>query len=253
MNQKIQKILCFSLFTLLGPMCMFAHAAEPIASPEVGVQNNNPAPIVPVTPVIPVPNQNAAHIVPPAVVPPTATPVGAPAKAQVCSACHGVDGNSPAPVWPKIAGQPEKYLIEQLKDYRKGQAGNRYDPNMYPMTAGLTDQDISELAAFYSAQKQTPGTSTADNIALGEKLFRGGNVATGVPACSACHDPRGDGNNPAGFPRLSGQYAAYTIDQLKKFKSGARKNGPNGIMRDIAKKMTDQEMEAVSNYVSGLH
>lgn len=248
MNQKIQKIVCLSLFTLLVSLCMSSYAAELSVSPEVDVLNNNPSKLV--SAVRAVINNNAANAV---LTPATTAMSGAPAKAQVCSACHGADGNSPAPAWPKIAGQPEKYLIEQLKDYRKGQAGNRYDPNMYPMTAGLTDQDISELAAFYSAQKQIPGTSTADNIALGEKLFRGGNAATGVPACSACHDPRGDGNNPAGFPKLSGQYAAYTIDQLKKFKSGTRKNDPNGIMRDIAKKMTDQEMEAVSNYVSGLH
>jgi cytochrome c553 len=247
MNQKIQRVRRISLIILCWVTSHALYAVEISNSTKTDEQSNNAAKVAPAAPVV---TENTSK---PLIPQPAPVLDGAPAKAQVCSACHGLDGNSPAPAWPKIAGQPEKYLIEQLKDYRKGQAGNRYDPSMYPMAAGLTDQDIAELAAFYAGQKNTPGTSTADNIALGERLFRGGNAATGVPACSACHDPRGDGNNPAGFPRLSGQYAAYTIDQLKKFKSGARKNGPNGIMRDIAQKMTEQEMEAVSNYVSGLH
>lgn len=175
------------------------------------------------------------------------------AKSQPCVACHNVDGNSTVPAWPNIAGQSEKYLKEQLEEYRKGNKGTRFNPVMYGMTQALSDQDIADLAAYFASQKPAMGTAKQDLVTLGEKIYRGGNLVTGVPACSACHSPHGDGNIPAGFPRLSGQHPDYILDQLKQYKSGARSNGPNGIMQDISKRMTDEEMQAVSSYVSGLH
>ncbi len=174
-------------------------------------------------------------------------------KSAACVSCHMVDGNSTVPAWPKISGLPEKYFIEQLKAFKAGDKGGRFNPVMLGFAAALSDQDIVDLAAFYASQKSTPGSTPQKFVALGEKIYRGGNGATGVPACSACHSPRGDGNIPAGFPALSGQHSDYIIEQLKAFRSGARANDINSIMRDISKRMTDEEIEAVSHYVSGLH
>lgn len=174
-------------------------------------------------------------------------------KSAVCVSCHMVDGNSTVPAWPKISGLPEKYFIEQLKAFKAGDKGGRFNPVMLSFAAALSDQDIVDLAAFYASQKSTPGSTPQRFVALGEKLYRGGNRTTGVPACSACHSPRGDGNILAGFPALSGQHSDYIMEQLKAFRSGARANDINSIMRDISKRMTDEEIEAVSHYVSGLH
>jgi len=173
-------------------------------------------------------------------------------KSSVCVVCHGSDGNSVVAAWPKIAGQSERYLIEQLKEFRKGQQGNRFNAVMFGITQALTDQDIADLAAFYAAQKPTPGVVEEQWVSLGEKIYRGGNSASGVPACAGCHDPKGLGNALAGFPPLSAQQSDYVIEQLKAFKSGTRLNDPNQIMQDITKRMTDSEIEAVGHYVSGL-
>ncbi len=174
-------------------------------------------------------------------------------KSTACVACHNADGNSSVPAWPKIAGLPEKYLIEQLKEYRKGDKGTRFNPVMYAIVQGLSDQDIADLAAFFASQKRTAGSTASQWVLPGEKIYRGGNSKTGVPACSACHSAKGEGNIPAGFPPLSGQQPGYVIQQLEDFKAGTRANDPNAIMRDISKRMSDEEREAVGNYVSGLH
>lgn len=178
---------------------------------------------------------------------------GMPVQAQVCVACHGVDGNSTVGIWPKLAGQHEGYLIKELIDFRKGDKGGRNDPTMFGMTQNLSDQDIQILAAFYAHQKETPGSAKPESMSLGEKIYRGGNLKTGVAACIACHGPNGAGNAPAHYPKLSGQQAEYTVTELKKFRAGTRSNDPNNIMRDIAKRMSDEEIQAVSDYVSGLH
>lgn len=174
-------------------------------------------------------------------------------KSQACATCHGSEGNSTVPAWPKIAGQSQKYLVEQLKAFRQGDKGPRFEPSMYGMTQALSDQDIENLAAFFANQQPIGGTTPAALVALGEKIYRGGDPKKGVPACSACHGAKGEGNELAGFPRLSGQYPEYTLDQLKKFKAGTRSNDVNSIMRDLSKRMSDEEMQAVSSYVSGLH
>lgn len=175
-------------------------------------------------------------------------------KSEVCTACHGPVGVSVVPAWPSIAGQWEKYLIKELVEFRKGDKGTRFDPSMFGMTQNLSDQDIADLAAYFASQKPGTGSTPANFLSLGEKIYRGGNMQAGIPACGpSCHGPTGEGLALAGIPRLSGQQAQYTIDTLKKFKSGARSGDPNAIMRDIAKRMSDEEIEAVSNYVSGLH
>lgn len=180
-------------------------------------------------------------------------PIAGKAKSEVCVACHSTDGNSVVPAWPKIAGQIEKYLIKELIEYRKADKGTRFDPTMAAITQSLTEKDIADLAAFFSQQKETLGATQQAQLELGQKLYRGGDVQKGTPACIACHGSRGEGNEPAKYPRLSGQHADYTAEQLKKFRAGIRSGDPNAIMRDIANKMTDKEIQAVSSYVSGLH
>lgn len=180
-------------------------------------------------------------------------PVAGEGKSAVCAACHGKDGNSTVPNWPKIAGQLEGYLAKTLRAYQAGEKGGRPDPVMMGMTQSLTDRDIADLASYFAKQTLQPGAAQAPLVTLGERIYRGGNLASGVPACMGCHDVNGQGNSPANFPRLGGQFAEYISDQLKKFRAGTRSDDLNGIMRDIAKKMTDEEIQAVSSYVSGLH
>ena len=172
------------------------------------------------------------------------------ALSAVCAACHGVDGNSVNLDWPKIAGQGEAYLIKQIKEFR---SDKRAEATMTPMAKGIaSDEDVIHLSAFYASQKTKSGTANKDKVALGEAIYKGGVMATGVAACSACHGPTGIGNEPAKYPKVSGQHAKYLVTQLKNFKSSARSNDVGKIMRNIARKMTDAEMEAVSEYMSGL-
>lgn len=182
-----------------------------------------------------------------------------PAKAQaiagqVCAACHGADGNSVAPSNPKIAGQFPEYLYKQLADFKPkaGKRAERDSPVMAGMVANLSEADMKSLAAYYAGQKLKPAVASDKELAaLGQKLWRGGNVQAGVPACAACHGPTGSGI-PAQFPRLAGQYAEYTVAQLKAFKEGNRANDPNEMMRAIATKLSEREMRAVAEYAAGL-
>jgi cytochrome c553 len=173
---------------------------------------------------------------------------------QVCAACHGADGNSVAATNPKIAGQFAEYLHKQLADY-KPQAGKkpaRDNPIMTPMVANLSEDDIKSLAAYYAGQKLTPAAASDKDLAtLGQKIWRGGIPSSNVPACAGCHGPAGAGI-PAQYPRLSGQFAEYTAAQLKAFKEGGRANDPNGMMRGVAARLTEREIQAVSQYAAGL-
>ena len=169
----------------------------------------------------------------------------------VCVACHGADGNSANPVWPKIAGQGDAYIVKQLTDFR---SDSRAEATMTPMAKAIaSDEDVLHLAAYFSSQKTKLGTANKDKVALGEAIYRGGNLTTGVAACAACHGPTGSGNVAAKFPKVSGQHAQYVVIQLKAFKSGKRSNDVGEIMRGVAKNMTEEEMEAVAEYISGLH
>lgn len=170
----------------------------------------------------------------------------------VCVACHGADGNgSPASaVWPKLAGQHATYLVKQLQDFREDK---RSDPLMTTQAKILQEGDLENVAAYFSAQIQTGGVAAAAQVKLGETLFRAGNAATGVPACMACHGPDGAGNPPAGFPRISGQQAAYIEKALGDFQSGARQNDPQKMMQGAVKGMTKDEIAAVAQYAQGLH
>jgi cytochrome c553 len=179
------------------------------------------------------------------------------AKSATCAACHGADGNGQVDIYPKIAGQHAQYLYKQLSEYKLGMTSGgkegRNNPIMYGMVATLTDQDMKDLAAYFSSQTMTSGTTPEDVIAKGQKLYRGGDEARGIASCIACHGPRGVGTSLAGFPKISGQHAPYLEATLKEFRSGARANSMNGMMGDIAKKLTDEDIKILSQYLGGLH
>jgi len=184
------------------------------------------------------------------------------ANAGACAACHGSDGNSLAASFPKLASLGEKYLIKQMQDIK---SGSRPVVEMTGQLDSMSDQDIADLAAFFSSKAMQlsgakemevqMGTGVmVDAIALGTKVFRAGNMETSVPACTGCHSPSGQGNSPAGYPRIGGQHAGYIEKQLRDFRAGNRTNdGDNKVMRDVAAHMSDAEIIAVSNYISGLH
>ena len=178
-------------------------------------------------------------------------PVAGEAKAAICASCHGPAGNSVNPEWPKLAGQHAKYTAKQVRDFLGGVTRN--DALMAPMIAGLSDEDIEDIAAYYANQSSTGGFAGEELHALGERLYRGGNMESGVPACIACHGPRGAGNEFAGFPRLAGQHATYTMKQLEDWRNGIRSNDPNEMMADAVRYLTPTEMKAVSEYIAGLH
>lgn len=179
-------------------------------------------------------------------------------KAAACAACHNADGNSVNPIWPKLAGQNETYLIKQIKDFKKGMAtqgkAGRFDPTMAPMAAMLaTDADVADVAAFFAKQKTQAAAAKKDGLEAGKKLYNGGDTAKGVPACTACHAPNGAGVAAAGFPGVGGQHVDYVVKTLKDFRAGARANDVNNVMRDIAKKLSDEQIAQIANYMSGLH
>jgi cytochrome c553 len=174
---------------------------------------------------------------------------------QVCAACHAADGNSVAATNPKIAGQFAEYLQKQLGDFKAVQPGKkpaRESAIMTPMAANLSDDDIQSLAEYYAGQKLRPASAADKDLAgLGQKIWRGGIAASNVPACAGCHGPAGAGI-PAQYPRLAGQFADYVAAQLKGFKDGARSNDANGVMRGVAARMTEREIQAVAQYAAGL-
>ncbi|HHJ19647.1 MAG TPA: cytochrome c4 [Gammaproteobacteria bacterium] len=177
-------------------------------------------------------------------------PAAGKTKSQVCAGCHGGDGNSANPDWPKLAGQHPKYLVKQLMAFK---SGDRKDPTMSAQAANLSEQDMKDLAAYFSSQKVKAGSADEASVALGEAVYRGGNSATGVAACIGCHGPRGTGNPAAKFPSLSGQHAKYTEKQLKAFQVSGRANDAGKMMRNTAVHMTEAEIKAVAQYISGLH
>jgi len=212
------------------------------------------------------------------------------AKTAVCAGCHGATGNSASPDFPSLAGQGEKYLLKQLKDIQCGQKSaeeqkaSRCLPRSAPLMAGLLvnlgAQDLADIAAFYAQQSANIAgavENTEAPLSLGEQIYRAGIPSKDVTACTACHSPTGAGNALAGFPKVGGQHAKYTVAQLKAFRRASefsddevkalrakgdatdagRRNEtsdePAAIMRTLAAKLTDREIEAVANYMSGLH
>lgn len=172
-------------------------------------------------------------------------------KVVVCGACHAADGNSAAPNFPKLAGQGERYLLKQLKDIK---TGARPIVEMTGLLDNLSDQDLADMAAFYASQQMSVGAADPKLVEAGQALFRGGKLDEGMPACIGCHAPDGSGLAAAGYPKLAGQHAAYNAKQLTDFREGNRTNdGESMIMRAIAAKLSNKDIEALSSYIQGLH
>jgi len=175
------------------------------------------------------------------------------AKSAICAACHGADGNSMVPNWPKLAGQHEQYLVRQVSLI---QSGARPVPEMIGIVTSLTPQDIADIAAWYSGQTIVGGVADQAQIELGERLFRAGNRESGVPACMACHGPAGEGNPLAGYPALAGQHAVYTGNMLTRFRNGenwGEGDASSQVMNGVAAELTDAEIAAVASYIQGLY
>jgi cytochrome c553 len=196
----------------------------------------------------------AALAASPAAAQPDAATAGDAARGQtiaagVCAACHGGDGNSPIGANPNLAAQHAEYLVKQLQNYKSGERNN---PIMTAIAATLSDADARDVAAYYAAQGSRPGFARDARLAsAGRALYRGGNSASGVAACSGCHSPNGAGI-PVQYPRLKGQHGEYTAAQLRAFRSGERANDPASMMRGVAARMSDAEIAAVAEYISGL-
>ncbi len=176
-------------------------------------------------------------------------PAAGKAKSKDCAACHTASGNSKKAKYPKIAGFSELYLYKQLTDFK---AERRVNNLMADQVKDLTDQDMRDLAAYFASQDRTAGMADETMVDLGKAVYMGGNSATGVAACAACHAPNGAGNPAARFPALAGQHPEYIASQLHAFSKGERANDAGQMMRNIASKMSDAEIQAVSEYVSGL-
>ena len=171
-------------------------------------------------------------------------------RSVACGACHGADGNSVNPQWPSIAGQNATYLANTLRAF---QSGTRTDVLMTGQAQSLSEQDIENLAAYFAAQKATQRTANPELAETGERLYRGGNKEGKLTACIGCHGPAGRGNAPAGYPSLSGQHAAYTAKQLGDYQSESRKSdGDAMIMRNVAARLTQNEINALAAYIQGL-
>ena len=170
-------------------------------------------------------------------------------KAVVCQACHGANGNSANPEWPSLAGIGADYIAEQLKNFKEGK---RTNPVMMPNVANLSADDMADLGAYFDSLTNTGLEADPSYWQAGEKLYRGGDAARGIPACMACHGPTGRGNEPAKFPALRGQQSVYLAKQLNDYASGARATGPNGIMQTIAKRLSPDDIRNLASYLQGI-
>ena len=171
------------------------------------------------------------------------------AKAATCSACHGMDGNSLNPEWPNLAGQGEPYIVRQLQAFK---AGQRQNVLMSPMAAILSDEDMADLAAYFSSQTVRGGEADPSKFKTGQRVYRSGKINEKVMACAGCHGPDGRGNAPAGFPAVHGQHSTYVAAQLRAYKSGARATDPNQMMRTVAASLSEDEIDAVASFIQGL-
>lgn len=171
-------------------------------------------------------------------------------KAATCAACHGVNGNAPVAMYPKLAGQHSDYIVKQLKDFK---SGARKDPIMMGMVMGLSEADMADIAAYYQSLPVTEGSTPEDAIAIAKPIYLGGDSERNIASCVSCHGPRGNGMGLAKFPKISSQNEAYVVAQLKKFRNGERANDPQGMMVDTTNRLTDAEIDALAKYLVGLH
>ena len=174
----------------------------------------------------------------------------------VCASCHGADGNSISSDWPKLAGQNQRYLYEQLQYFKDGERNNALMMSVTPYLQSLKDDDLLDIAAFYSSKMITGGQAKDDKelLELGSTLYRFGNMKKGIPACTACHSVYGQGNSLAGYPAIAGQQVGYLTSSLKAYRSRDRNSGEQAlIMQSIAQNLSDQEIDALANYMHGLY
>jgi cytochrome c553 len=174
-------------------------------------------------------------------------------KAVVCAACHGVDGNSTVPMWPKIAGQHAQFTERQLNLMK---SGARQVPEMMGIVAGLNEQDFADLAAYFATQVMSPGAADPAKVELGERIYRAGIAKREVPACMSCHGPAGEGNPLAGYPALAGQHATYTAKALTRYEDGqtwGEGDELSRLMTEVADSLSAEEIDAVASYIEGLH
>jgi cytochrome c553 len=170
-------------------------------------------------------------------------------KAATCQACHGANGNSTNPEWPSLAGLGADYIADQLNNFK---TGKRSSPVMMPMAVNLTADDMADLGMYFDSLTNTGLEADPSYWAAGEKLYRGGDQARGIPACMACHGATGKGNEPAKFPALRGQQSTYVVKQLNDYASGTRATGPNGIMQSIAKRLSPEDVRNLASYLQGI-
>ncbi|HIE49665.1 MAG TPA: cytochrome c4 [Gammaproteobacteria bacterium] len=172
-------------------------------------------------------------------------------KVATCAACHGQDGNSMVGLWPSLAGQNVNYLVRQLQHIK---SGKRPITEMIGSLDNFSQEDLEDIAAFYASQNNAIGQAASDKVELGRKLYYSGSLEKGVPACTACHSPKGKGNSPAGYPLLSGQQSDYIAKALKNYRTGERNNDESSqMMMAIAYKLDDVEIDALSSFINGLH
>jgi cytochrome c553 len=175
------------------------------------------------------------------------------AKSAICAACHGADGNSAVPNWPKLAGQHAAYIERQTALIK---SGDRSVPEMMGIVAGMSEQDLRDIAAYYSSQTNNGGVAEESVAALGQRIYKAGNADSGVPACMSCHGPAGEGNPLSGYPALAGQHSVYTSKMLNGFRAGNNwgvKDASSQIMNGAAAELTDAEITAVSSFIQGLY
>jgi cytochrome c553 len=236
---------------LAASVLALAHSAAPAqTSPANSAPPASPASAAPAAPA-------AASSAAPSLPFTTGKVASGEAKAALCSACHGPNGNSANPEWPRLAGQSAVYVAEQLRLFRSGVRDN---PVMKPLAAALSDQDISDLAVYYQAQTPTGLEADPSYWKAGEAVYLSGDAGRGVPGCVACHGPVGRGNLAAGYPALRAQQSVYVVKQLNDYANGARYTGPNPVqasrnavmMLTLARRMSPEEIRDVASYVQGM-
>ena len=188
-------------------------------------------------------------------------------KAGACAACHGLDGNPTDPQYPRLAGMPKRYIAQQLAQFKNGERTSGMAAVMVAFAAPLSNQDMRDIGAWFASQKAGSGVADDTPIAdgpnkglkfyqVGERLYRGGDAARGMPACTACHGPSGGGNPGPAYPALHGQQAAYVARRLEEYRAGtttAKDAAHFNLMASVAKSLTDEEIQSLGSYVQGLH
>lgn len=176
-------------------------------------------------------------------------PIAGKDKIILCMGCHGADGSGSSSLFPKLAEQGEAYLAKQIRDFK---SGARKEEHMTSMAETIDPADIDNIAAYFSGQPHKKGNSSTAETTTGRQIYSTGITGKGVTACISCHGKQALGVPVLKYPSLAGQYQEYLVKTLKDFRSGMRNNDPGKVMQSIATKLSDQEIDAVANYIGGL-